>query len=257
MADSVYMAELSWPEFERRVKAGALIFLPVSATEQHGPHLPLCTDVVLPTSVSERVARAIGGLVAPPIPYGNKSQPRAGGGESFPGTTSLDLGTLVAVVRDVIRNLGLHGVRKLAVMNGHLENSAALLEAIDLAMRDLRYEGITDIVVLKVEYSEFVHKATLDRLFPDGFPGTELEHASLIETSLMLHLRPDLVDMSKVPSDGPAKFPIFDRFPFWPGVVPPSGVLNVAHGATAEKGGWLMDDYVDLLTKAMVKEFGP
>ena len=84
----------------------------------------------------------------------NRSRERAGA-KKFPGTTSLDLGTLVLVVRDVIRNLGLHGVRKLAVMNGHLENSAALLEAIDLALRDLRYEGITDIVILKVEYSEF------------------------------------------------------------------------------------------------------
>ena len=54
---------------------------------------------------------------------------------------------------------------------------------------------------------------TLDRLFPDGFPGTELEHASLLETSLMLLLRPDLVDMGKVPSDGPAKFPTYDRGP--------------------------------------------
>ena len=64
--------------------------------------------------------------------------------------------------------------------------------------------------------------------FPTAFLEPSLSNASLIETSLMLYLRPDLVDMSKVPTDGPAKFPIFDRFPFWPGVVPPSGVLNVA-----------------------------
>ena len=160
------------------------------------------------------------------------------------------------MLQDVIRNLVRQGVRKLAVVNGHFENAWPIVEGIDLAVRDLRRDGITDVVVLKIEYSEFVHRSTLDRLFPDGFPGTELEHASLIETSLMLELRPDLVDQSKIPSDGPAKFPPFDRTPFWPGLVPPSGVLAVAHGASAEKGRWLMDDHVELITKAVRAEFG-
>ena len=46
-----------------------------------------------------------------------------------------------------------------------------------------------------------------------------------LETSLMLAIRPDLVDMTKVPSDGPAKFPTYDRTPFREGLVPASGVL--------------------------------
>ena len=55
---------------------------------------------------------------------------------------------------------------------------------------------------MRLEYWDFVHQETLDKIFPDGFPGTELEHASLIETSLMLLLRPDLVDVSKIPQQG-------------------------------------------------------
>ncbi len=67
------------------VRRGTVVFLPLGATEQHGPHLAMSVDVVLPTAVAERVAREIGGLVAPTIPYGYKSQPRSGGGEAFPG----------------------------------------------------------------------------------------------------------------------------------------------------------------------------
>ena len=58
--------------------------------------MAMSVDVVLPTAVCERVARNVGGLVAPTIPYGYKSQPRSGGGEAFPGTTSLDAQHLLA-----------------------------------------------------------------------------------------------------------------------------------------------------------------
>jgi creatinine amidohydrolase len=256
MTDSVFMAELSWPKFKKRVDAGATVFLPLGSTEQHGPHMSLNVDVVLPTGVCERVAREIGGLVAPALPYGYKSQPRSGGGEAFPGTISLDANTFALVVRDVIRGLGHDGVRRLVLVNGHFENAWPAVEGLDLGLRELRRDGITDMQVMRLEYWDFVRKETLDRLFPEGFTGTELEHASLLETSMMLQLRPDLVDMSLVPSDGPAKFPTYDRWPVPEGFGPASGVLAVAHGSTAEKGSWLIDDHVTLMTKAIRAEFG-
>jgi creatinine amidohydrolase len=256
MADSVFMADLSWPEFAAKVKAGVIVLLPLGATEQHGPHLSLSVDVVLPTAIAERVARNVGGLVAPTIPYGYKSQPRSGGGEAFPGTTSLDAQTLALVVRDVVRGLGHHGVRRLVVINGHFENSWPGVEGLDLGLRELRRDGIADMQAMRLEYWDFVRKSTLDQLFPEGFPGTELEHASLLETSLMLHLRPDLVEMGSVPDDGPAKFPTYDRHPVPKGFVPASGVLARAERASAEKGKMLLDDHVELITKAVQAEFG-
>jgi creatinine amidohydrolase len=256
MVDSVFMAELSWPEWQRRIAAGATIFLPVGATEQHGPHLPLNVDVILPTGVCERVARAVGGLVAPTLAYGYKSQPRSGGGQAFPGTTSLDAYTLALTLRDVVRDLGTQGVRRLVIVNGHFENAWPTVEGLDLGLRELRRDGIADLQAMRLEYWDFVRPETLGRLFPGGFPGTELEHASLLETSLMLLLRPDLVEMDLVPSDGPAQFPTYDRHPVPSGFVPASGVLAVAHGASAEKGQWLMDDHVSLITQAVRREFG-
>lgn len=257
MVDSVYLAELSWPQFAEKVASRVPVFLPLGTTEQHGPHLPLNVDVVLPTGVCERVAREVGGLVAPTIPYGYKSMPRSGGGEAFPGTLSLDANTFSLVVRDVIRGLGHHGVRRLVVLNGHFENAWPSVEGLDLGLRELRRDGITDMEVMRLEYWDFVERATLDRLFPNGFPGTELEHASLLETSLMLLLKPELVEMDKVPSDGPAKFPTYDRFPVPSDYgLPPSGVLADARGSSAEKGSWLMADHVALIARAVRKEFG-
>jgi len=256
MVDSVFMSELSWPEFQKKVAANRPVLIPLGATEQHGPHLPLGVDIVLPTGVCERVARQVGGIVAPTIPYGYKSQPRSGGGQAFPGTTSLDAHTFALVLRDIIRDLGAHGVRRIVVVNGHFENMWPSVEGVDLGLRELRRDGIADMQLLRLEYWDFVSRATLDRLFPDGFPGTELEHASLLETSLMLLLRPDLVAMDAVPSDGPAKFPTYDMRPVPEGFVPASGVLAVAHGSSAEKGEWLMNDHVALIAAAIRKEFG-
>ena len=255
MAESVLMAELSWQEFDARIKVGAPVFLPVGATEQHGPHLPLNVDVILPGAICARVAEAVGGIVAPAIQYGYKSQPRSGGGPGFPGTLSLDGHTLALIIRDIIRELGRHGVRRLVIVNGHFENAWPSVEGLDLGLRELRRDGISDMTALRLEYWDFVRRETLERIFPEGFPGTELEHASRIETSLMLLLRPDLVEMDKVPADGPARFPTYDRHPPPPGYLPPSGVLADARGATAEQGQWLIEDHVRLIADAVRREF--
>ncbi|CAA0093850.1 Creatinine amidohydrolase [Starkeya nomas] len=257
MVDSVRLDELSWLEFAAKIAAGAPVLLPLGSTEQHGPHLPLNVDVVLPTGVCERVAREVGGLVAPTISYGCKSMPRSGGGEQFPGTLSVDANTFALVLRDVIRNLARQGVRRLVIVNGHYENCWPSVEGLDLARREIARDGITGFEVMRLEYWDFARRATLDRLFPDGFPGIDLEHASLLETSLMLVLRPDLVEMDKAPTDGPATFPPYDRFPVPDDFgLPPSGVLAVATNSTAEKGEWLMADYVAHISAAIRKEFG-
>ncbi len=255
MVESVFMSELSWPEWEQKIAQNAIVFIAIGATEQHGPHLPLNVDVILPTGVCERVARTVGGIVAPTIPYGYKSQPRSGGGQSFPGTTSLDAHTLTLVLRDVIRDMGAHGARRFVLVNGHYENAWPIVEGLDLALRELRRDGIKDVTAMRLEYWDFIRPETFDRIFPEGFPGIELEHASLIETSLMLLLRPDLVDLAKIPQEGRGSFPPYDIHPPPPGYLRATGVLADARGASAEIGQWLMDDHVALITAAVRKEF--
>src|SRR4051812_24507501 len=113
MNASVFYAELPWPEAQRRIRECAPIFLPLGATEQHGRHMALNTDVVLPTSIAVRAAKRVGGLVLPTVDYGNRSQPKTGGGPAFPGTLNLAAHTFSLIVRDIICDLYRQHVRRI------------------------------------------------------------------------------------------------------------------------------------------------
>lgn len=256
MTQRVRMNEVSWTEYKRRIEAGAVVILPAGATEQHGPHLPMGTDAMLASAIAEAVAERIGAIVAPVVAFGYKSQPKMGGGNHFCGTTSLDADTLAHVLRDIIKELARHGARKLVLINGHYENMMFTIEGIDLALRELRYDGVMDLDVLRLEYWDFTRPETLAQVFPDGFPGYALEHAAVMETSLMLHFHADLVDLAAIPQDKPADFPPYDMYPTRTAWVPCSGVLSPAGGASAAKGALLAADYIDGVTAAIGKEFG-
>lgn len=237
MTADVLMAEMTWPDYHARVqRPGQIILLPVGALEQHGPHLPLNTDAVIPTELCMRVARMVDAIVAPAIAYSCRSQPKSGGGNHFPGTTSLDAASFMAVLRDILREFARHGARRVAVMDGHMENESFITEAIELALRDLAALGVTDMTVLKFGHWHFIAPETERALFPDGLPSWELEHAAVMETSVMLHLRPDLVRVALIPDHAPAVFPRYDAYPTDTRPIPPSGALSSARGASAEKG---------------------
>jgi len=242
VSGSVFYAELSWPEAARRISEGSPVFLPLGATEQHGRHMALNVDVVLPTAIAARVARQVGGLVLPTIAYGNRSQPKTGGGRAFPGTLNLTAHTFSLVVRDVICDLYRQNVRRIVTINGHYENMWPAIEGIELALDAIGRDKARDLTILRIDHWDMVKKTTLNRIFPDGYPGIELEHASVLETSMMLALRPELVDLGKAMEDGPASFLPYDRYPKEPAEVPPSGVLSLTQGSSAEKGEWLLHD---------------
>jgi creatinine amidohydrolase len=257
MTNSVMMSDLSWREYKRRLdEEDAVLLLPVGALEQHGYHLPLGTDWMMATYMSRRAAENVGGMVAPPVSYAYKSQVRTGGGNHQMGTTSLDGPTLIHMVRDVIKEFARHGARKIALVDGHYENRFYLDDACDLAVRELRYDGITDLKILKMVDAERIKPTTLDAIYQGrNFPGLDLEHGGVLETSLMLYCYPDLVDMSQVPDEAPAKFPPYDLFPPNPDWVPPSGNLSPAHGSSREHGELLAEEFVDLVSDSLKAEF--
>jgi creatinine amidohydrolase len=248
------MDRLSWVEYQARVREQhAPVFLPVGATEQHGPHLPLGTDAMLAAAVAKDVAAAVDGLVAPALSYGYKSQPKCGGGQHFDGTTSLDAGTLIGQVRDTVRELVRHGAKKLVVVNGHYENQWFIIEGIDLAMREVSGSGVE---IMRLEYWDFFTAPTLARIFPEGFPGYALEHAAVLETSMMLHYHPSLVHLDRIPADGPADFPPYDFYPTRTQWVPASGVLSSARTADRGKGELMAVELTREISAAVRKEFG-
>jgi len=256
MAQTVLISEMTWTDYDAKVRTeNPVVMLPVGSLEQHGPHSPLATDTMIPMAIAEAVAERIGGLVAPPIAYGYKSQPRTGGGNHFPGTTSLDGETLIRVTRDIICEFARHGVRRMIVMDSHYENEMFLIEGIDLALRDLRTQGVDNMKVVKVRYFEFTSDETLKIVFPGGFPGWPLEHAGVMTTSVLLYLTPGLVHMDRVPNHPPIQYPAYDVFPPDPEKGSPTGVLASAIGASSEKGALLFNEYVHGISQAMVKEF--
>lgn len=255
MTRSPLIAELTWVEFRDALATNPMLFLPVGSLEQHGPHLPLATDVFMPMVMARAVALATGSLVAPPLPYGFKSQPKSGGGQHFPGTVSLDGATLIAVVRDVLVEFARHGARRLVVLDGHMENQWFLVEAIDLALRHMRWEGIADARIVKINYWDYIDAAAMARLFDQGFLSWELEHAAVMETSVMLHAHPDLCRADRIPDEPPGDFPAYDRYPVDTARVPACGALSSAKQASADKGRLVVESVVAGMVAALVEAF--
>jgi creatinine amidohydrolase len=166
MNESVFLADHTWPEAEAKIAAGAPVFLPLGATEQHGHHMALNVDVVIPTAICERVARAVGGLVAPTVPYGNRSQPRSGGGPAFSGTINLSAHTFSLVVRDILVDLYRQKVRRIVVLNGHYENIWPSIEGIELALDVIGRDKADDLTILRMDHWEFARPETIARIFP-------------------------------------------------------------------------------------------
>ena len=196
---TVFMQEMSWQDFAAKKETEFLI-LPVGSTEQHGPMLPLSVDSIISTGLAEMLANQAGGIVAPPISYGYKSAPLSGGGPLFPGTLDLNGNTLVQLVCDILEELIRDGVKKILVLNGHFENEAFLLEAIDVISR--RY---SDVTLLESSWWNQISPDVMDKVFDEvPFPGWALEHAAVAETSLTMFFRPELVHMEKFVEDQPA-----------------------------------------------------
>jgi creatinine amidohydrolase len=162
----------------------SLIVLPVGATEQHGPHLATGTD----TCSEEHIIRAAAVLasdhgsiiVAPTLPFGSSDHHLA-----FGATMSLGTQTYYAVIRDLVASLITDGFRKILIVNGHGGNH----ELVQLAARDLALLHPVQIGALSY------WQPSQDRLDGAwaGKPGhTPPGHAGEFETSVVMHLRPDL-----------------------------------------------------------------
>lgn len=232
------------------------VIVPTGALEQHGPHLPMGTDGILSGRLAAAVASQVGALVAPTFTFGYKSQQKSGGGDHLTGTTSLDAGTLVQIARDVVRSLLRQGVSYVVVLNGHYENYPFLYEGIDLALRDLGLTSNDEPCVLLLSYWDYVSSESLDAVYQGSFPGWDVEHGGVLETSLMLHLEPDLVQLDRALEHPPAELTKFDRLPVVTHRTPASGCLSAPTGSSADHGRLLHDQVVLDLARDLRAELG-
>jgi creatinine amidohydrolase len=239
---------MTWEEYGQEV-GRRIIILPVGSLEQHGPHLPLNTDVVIPRRLAMMAAEELEAMMLPPIAYGYKSQ---GGGQLFPGTTSLDGTTLINLTLDILRETYRHGGRRFLVLNGHYENVAFVTEAVELFLRDA-----DDARVVILSWWDQVSDEMVDELFAEaGFPGWDMEHAALTETSLMQYFAPELVREDKIIDDQSERKPTYSIFPPPDDIIPKSGVLYKATYASREKGEKLAKQVVGTIVQIARLELG-
>jgi len=239
---------MTWEEYRDQV-GRRIIILPVGSLEQHGPHLPLSVDVVIPTSLAKMVCEELDAMVLPPIAYGYKAQ---GGGQLFPGTTSLDGTTLINLTLDILRETYRHGGRRFLVLNGHYENAAFLTEAVGLFLRDA-----DDTRVVILSWWDQVSDEMRDELFAEaGFPGWEVEHAAVTETSLMQYFTPELVREDRIIDDQSERVPAYSIFPPPDDIIPKSGVPYKATFASREKGEKLAKQLAETIVQIGRQELG-
>ncbi|MEU5842595.1 mycofactocin biosynthesis peptidyl-dipeptidase MftE [Rhodococcus sp. NPDC047139] len=206
------LADAYWTDIE---PGRVTVAVPVGALEQHGPHLPLDTD----TRIAAAVAAALPEVVlAPPLAYG-----ASGEHEGFAGTVSIGAEVTKALVVEYGRSV-CRWAERVVFVNAHGGNAHPLIEAVNL----LRYEG---------------REAAW---LPCAVPGSDA-HAGVTETSLLLHLAPETVDMGRAEVGATESIGALMPRLRAAGIVSvsPNGVLGDPTEATAELGARLFADLVE------------
>ncbi|MFQ6398540.1 creatininase [Nocardia sp. KC 131] len=243
--------EMTWEEIAAAARADTPIVIPVGATEQHGYHLPVCTDWVLPERIVREAGRRRNLIVGPFLPFGYRSRPGSGGGQHFPGTVSLRATTFMSLIEDVLSELKRCGFRNIVLYNWHLENSGFVYEPAYLVSER---NPELKIVVIEDVNPEFTPQR-LNAVWPQDFPGLALEHAAVIETSLWLYHEPSAVRTDRIAADSPQRVVNHDVVPIDTRMSTTSGALSSPVPASAEKGRLLTEWLVERLITIVDDEF--
>jgi creatinine amidohydrolase len=191
MALKTLLAEMTREQI-RAIAPTTTVVLPTAAVEQHGPHLAIATDTLACTTICQRAAElataaGVPATVAPTLPFGASHHHRP-----YPGVLSLSLTTFIQVVKEVCESLALSGFKRIAIVNGHGGNDAAIrVAATDVSLAH-------PVSVAAASYWTIAAGALVEdgRVRELGqLPG----HAGAFETALVLALRPELVDRASYP----------------------------------------------------------
>jgi creatinine amidohydrolase len=185
---TLYYANLTWPAIESRLRGPRpmVLLLPVGATEPHGPHAPLSTDMLISDGICRRIVRALSNdpemdaSILPPVAYGVTRYSRA-----FSGPVHVSEEVLHALLVEVCSSLIAQGFRYIMLINNHFEpeHVSTLHQSIDTVLSKTGVQiGFLDLTRREraAELTEEFRKAEC--------------HAGRYETSLVLADRPDLVD---------------------------------------------------------------
>jgi creatinine amidohydrolase len=249
--------ELTWPEIREALSRQPVVILPFGAVEDHGPHLPLNSDNVIVEALCTEAARRAPDemLVMPLIAYGLDEHHM-----DFPGTISVDMQTLIANVADVAGSPARHGFTHILIVNGHGSNAPIA----DLAARTvvLKTGVVCGAMSPNAAVDPTLAEPTLSEMRRSG-PGG-VANAGEYETAMMLHLRPDLVQMDRAVTEmGQLKQEFFNwdhpepsvlSWQDWWSRMSESGICGDPTVATAEFGKALFETTVQNLIR-FVRDF--
>ncbi len=220
---SLKLEYLTWIEAEKALEDYEVVMIPLGArTKEHGPHLPLNNDWVMAEYLAERVAAEVSVMVMPTLQYGYYPSFL-----EYPGSISIGLETFKELVKDICVSMSGYGVKKFYVLNTGVSTVLGLRPAAD----ELRKLGI------EMRYTDILESG---RGAEEGLMEQEGgTHADESETSMMLYINPEMVDMKKAVKDyhplggrGLTRDPVNKDA----GVYSASGVFGDATLATLEKG---------------------
>lgn len=225
------LEEMSWPEIEAGLKQTQTIILPVGATEEHGPHLPIFTDTIQATEVAREAALMHDIFVAPPIHYGVCRSTRG-----FPGTVTVSHDSLRSYVYDLLLSFYDSGFKRVMILTGHAggQHISALEEACQLAAAK------RDFLLSMVSLFDLIDIRAVEAK-GDG-------HAGEMETSMMMLIRGDLVKGRPA-----AYFPNRPRFLMLKDVrhLMDNGIMGDPSRASPEKGKLFFDMAVQGVLEAL------
>ena len=229
-------AEMTWADFTASDTVRWIAVLPLAATEQHGPHLPLGVDSFIADAYLDRVR----GLVPPDLPVSFLPVQRIGQSDehiAYPGTLTFSAATVIRAWTEIGESVARAGVKKLVLVTSHGGNVSAM----EIVARDLRVR--LGMLVVTVGWHRFG--------YPDGtFDAEERRHGihgGDIETSLILAGRRDTVRMDRAVSEMPTTVAMAQEFKWLGAFRPagfgwmtqdlhPSGAVGDAAKATPQKG---------------------
>lgn len=226
---AVELDKLSWPAVQAELRAGRdTVVIALGATEQHGRHMPLATDALLGDHLAQLVADRLDAFVAPTVRVGCSAHHL-----DFAGTLSVADETFHALVADLVRSLAGGGFRRIVLVPTHGGNYAPLAAALEKLgdVEGTRVVGLTDISALMriAAIGEQEH----------GVPPAEGGlHAGEWETSMLLAIRPELVDMGNAEAGftGDAASAIEGMFAGGVQAIAPNGVVGDPGRASAAHG---------------------
>jgi creatinine amidohydrolase len=230
----VMLGDMTWDEAARALRPDTVVVLPLGAgSKEHGLHLRLSNDETLMSYLVQRVLERCDVVVAPPITYAYYPA-----FEAYPGSISISLATSRDLVVEACRSLARHGPKLFYVLNTGVSTRHALGPASEILAREgiaLRWTNLATVL-------DPLEKQVAEQPFGS--------HADEIETSMMLYIAPETVDMSKAVrecnSEGPA--PLV-RDPTAAGTYSKSGCYGDPTLATREKGRLLMDGWVEAVVR--------